>query len=71
MVVVSDRPLSLDYPVINRDRMKKGIIQNQIWPLQSDRYLLIPTSPGAFMNDGNNNSIKTKATLTTKLGAAL
>jgi len=66
MLVVSERSFVLDYPIINLDRMEKGLNQNWFWPLQFNCPFRFP-----FINDGSNKNIKTEEKLTRKLSLAL
>jgi hypothetical protein len=65
MVVISDKTLFLNYPVINPDRIEKGlnrIVSGPCSPIASSKSRILQKK--AFMNDGNNNNIKTEAKLT-------
>jgi len=45
MVVASERPLFIDYPIINPGQIENGLKQIQIWPLAPAVRLLVTNPP--------------------------
>jgi len=69
MVVVSDRPLFLDYAIINLDR--NGLNQNWFWlcsSIASSNSRILQKK--LLMKDGSKNNIKQEEKLTQKKSPA-